>query len=111
VVGREHAEVHDLIGAGAAHEGREAGDEIGGAQLEVGGAVAPRGLDGQEDLAVWCQVEAVPGEGGAEEVAAELLSAVLALPPDGATGVEVEAVASGLLSAGEGAARGVAQSE
>ncbi len=48
----EDAQVENLIGARAAHESRQAGEQVGGAQLEVGRPVAPGGLDGEEHGAV-----------------------------------------------------------
>ena len=44
-------------------------------QEEVRGAITPRGLDLDEDPAVGAEADAVLGEWGAEEIAAELLQA------------------------------------
>ena len=86
-------------------------DQIRRAQLEVGGPVAPGCLDCEEYLSVRGEVEAIRRKRRSQEVAAELLAPVLALGSDGPTGVQIEAVASALVAAGEGPRCGVAKAK
>jgi hypothetical protein len=66
------------------------------------GAIAPDRLQLDEDAPVGPALDAVLGERGAEEVAAELLEAGAMVGRDPDVGVEVEAVTLGLARAAGG---------
>jgi hypothetical protein len=50
-VGGEDAVIEDEVLVGAGDEGGEALEELGGLEVEVGSAVIPRRLDGEDEAA------------------------------------------------------------
>jgi hypothetical protein len=98
----EEAVVHDQVDRGAGDDGRELLQEFDGLEEELRGAIAPDRLERDEDAPVGPELEAVLGERGAEEVAAELLEAGAIVRGDPDVGVEIEAIELGLTWAAGG---------
>ena len=94
--------IHEQVPRGAGHEGGQLLQEFDGLEEEMRGAIAPHGLECDEDAPVGAEAQAVLGERGAEEIAGELLEvgAIVGRDPD--VGVEVEAVELGLTRAAGG---------
>ena len=71
----EHAAIQNQVDREARDDGRELLQELEGLEEQVRRAIAPDRLERDEDAPVGPEVDAVLGERGAEEVAAELLEA------------------------------------
>ena len=69
----EDAVIQQQIHCGARNEGGELLEEFDGLEEEVRCAITPRGLELDEHAPVGAETDAVLGERGAEEIAAELL--------------------------------------
>src|SRR5262245_7333467 len=74
-----------------------------GREEQMRGAIAPHRLEVDEDASVRAELEAVLGERGAEQVAAELFKAGAIVGSAPAMGGEIEAIARGLARAARGA--------
>jgi hypothetical protein len=98
----EHAGRHDEGDRGAGDAGRELVQELDRLEAQLRGAIAPDGLQRDEDAAVGPELDAVLGERGAEEVAAERLEAGTIVRGDPDAGVEIEAIELGLTRAAGG---------
>ena len=94
--------VEQQVHPGTGDEGGQLLEELDRLEEEVGGAIAPDGLEFDEDAAVGAEAETVLGERGAEEIAAELLEAGAIVGGDPDVGVEGEAVEVGLAGAAGG---------
>jgi hypothetical protein len=94
--------IQEHVHRGAGNDGRKLLQEFDRLEEEVRRSIAPRRLECDEDAPVGAEAEAVLGERGAEEVAAELLEAgaIVRRHPD--VGVEVEAVELSLTRAAGG---------
>ena len=99
----EEAVVHDQVDRGAGNDRRELFQELDGLEEELRGAIAPDRLERDEDASVGPELDAVLGDRGAEEVAAELLEAGTIVGGDPDVGVEIEAIELGLTWAAGGA--------
>ncbi|HLB48349.1 MAG TPA: group II intron maturase-specific domain-containing protein [Anaerolineales bacterium] len=98
----EHAGRHDEGDRGAGEDGRELVQELDRLEEQMRGAIAPDGLQRDEDASVGPELDAVLGERGAEEVAAERLEAGTIGGGDPDVGVEIEAIELGLTRAAGG---------
>jgi hypothetical protein len=87
---------------GTGDEGRELLHELDRLEEEMGSAITPHGLEFDEDASVGTELDAVLGERGAEEVAAELFEAGAIIRGHPDVGVEVEAVELGLAGTARG---------
>jgi hypothetical protein len=98
----EDTVVQDQVDGGAGDDGRELLQEFDGLEEEARRAIAPLRLELDEDASVGTELDAVVGERGAEEVAAEAFEAgaIVGGHPD--IGVEIEAVELGLAGAAGG---------
>jgi len=94
--------IHDEVDRGAGDDRRELLQELDRLEEQMRGAIAPERLQRDEDATVGPEVEAVLGERGAEEVAAELLETGTIGGGDPDVGVEIEAVELGLARAAGG---------
>jgi hypothetical protein len=95
----EHAVIHDEVDRGAGDDRRELLQELDRLEEQMRGAIAPERLQRDEDASVDPELDAVLGERGAEEVAAELLETGTIGGGDPDVGVEIEAVELGLTRA------------
>ena len=68
----EDAVIREQVHRGARDDGRELLQEFDGLEEEVRGSIASHRLELNEDASIGAEAEAVLGERGAEEVAAEL---------------------------------------
>jgi hypothetical protein len=94
--------IEKQIRRGAGNEGGELLEEFDGLEEEVGCAITPRGLEFDEDAPVGAEPDAVLGEGGPEEIAAELLQAARLLGGTPDVGMQGEAVELFLTRAARG---------
>jgi hypothetical protein len=97
----EDAVVDEQVHGGAGDEGREPLHELDRLEQQLRGAIAPHRLELDEDAAVGA-ADAVLGERGAEEIAAELFEAGAIVGGNPDVGVEVEALGLGLARAAGG---------
>jgi hypothetical protein len=67
-VAGEHAVVARHVEAGRRDQGAEAGEELAGVHVGVGGAAAPERLEGDVDAAAGERRDGVVGEGRAQQV-------------------------------------------
>ena len=88
-------------------DGGELLQQLDRLEEEMGGAIAPHCLELDEDAAVGAELDAVLGERGAEEVAAEPFEAGAVVGGDPDIGVEIEAIELGLAGAAGGGVTGV----
>lgn len=100
--GREDAVVAEGVPAGARDEGGEAGEEGDWLEDEGPGAVGPGSGERELDPAVGAERDAVIGDRGAEEVAAQALEVGAVVAGDAGVGVKVEAVDAGVVGFGPG---------
>src|SRR3970282_1836169 len=98
----ENAVIHDESDRGGGDDGRELLQELDRLEEQMRGAIAPDGLQRDEDASVGPELDAVLGERGAEEVAGELLEAGTIVRGDPDVGVEIEAIELGLTRAAGG---------
>jgi hypothetical protein len=98
----EEAVIQEQVDCGAGNDDRELLHELDGLEEQVRSAIAPHRLEFDEDASVGAEEDAVLGERGAEEVAAELLKAGTIVGGNPEVGVEVEAVELGLARAARG---------
>jgi hypothetical protein len=98
----EDAVIQNQVDRGAGDDGRELCHELARLEEEMGGAIAPHRLEFDEDASVGTELDAVLGERGAEEVAAELFEAGAIVRGHPDVGVEVEAVELGLAGTARG---------
>jgi len=94
--------IHEQVHRRAGNEGGQLLHEFDGLEEEVRRAIAPHGLELDEDAPVGAEAEAVLGERGAQEIATELLEAGAIVEGDPDVGVEVEAVELSLARAAGG---------
>jgi hypothetical protein len=98
----ENAVIQDQVDRRPRDDGRELLQELDGLEEQVRRAIAPHRLELDEEASIGAEADAVLGERGAEEVAAELLEAGAIVWGDPDVGVEVEAVELGLARAAGG---------
>ena len=98
----EDAVIHKPVHRGVRNEGRQLLQEFEGLEEEVRHAIAPHRLEFDEDAPVGTEADAVLGERGAEEIAAELFEASAIVGGDPDVGVKVEAVELSLTRAAGG---------
>ena len=94
--------IHDEVDRGTGNDGRELLQDLDRLEEQMRGAIAPDGRQRDEDASVGPELDAVLGERGAEEVAAELLEAGTIVRGDPDVGVEIEAIELGLTRAAGG---------
>jgi hypothetical protein len=98
----ENAVIQNQVDRGARDDGRELLHELDRLEEQMRGAIAPDRLQRDADAPVGPELDAVLGERGTEEVAAELLEAGTIVGGDPDVGVEIEAVDLGLTRAAGG---------
>jgi hypothetical protein len=98
----EEAVKQNQVDRGSRDDGRELLQEFDGLEEEVRRAIAPHRLELDEEASIGAEAEAVLGERGAEEIAAELLEAGAIVGGDPDVGVEIEAIELGLTRAAGG---------
>ena len=86
----EHAVVWGEMGAGARHEGGEAGDKVDGVEHDMSGAVIEGVLESIHDLRAVIDREAFVREGRAGDVAAEAFEGVALMGSAARAGMEGE---------------------
>jgi len=91
MVAGEHAVIAGHVEAGRRDQGAEAGEELVGVHVGVGGAAAPGRLEGDTDAAAGERRDGVVGEGRAQEVAADSLELLAVAAVGGGRGVEIHA--------------------
>jgi hypothetical protein len=91
MVAGEHAVVAGHVEAGRRNQGAEAGEELVGVHVGVGGAAAPGRLERDADAAAGERRDGVVGEGRAQEVAADSLELLAVAAVGGGRGVEIHA--------------------
>ncbi len=94
--------VEDEVDAGARSQGGELFEELQGFEEQVARAVGPLALQLQQDAAVGRELEAVLGDRGSEQIAAELLEAGAVFCRHGQAHVEIEALEVGAAGPGRG---------
>jgi hypothetical protein len=91
MVAGEHAVIARHVEAGRRNQGAEAGEELVGVHVGVGGAAAPGRLERDTDAAAGERRDGVMGEGRAQEVAADSLELLAVAAVGGGRGVEIHA--------------------
>ena len=79
------------VEAGRRDQGAEAGEELVGVRVGVGGAAAPGRLEGDADAAAGERRDGVVGEGRAQQIAADSLELLAVAAVGGGRGVEIHA--------------------
>jgi hypothetical protein len=91
--------IQNQVDRGPGNDGRQLLHELDRLEEQMRGTIAPHRLEFDEDAPVGAEADAVLGEWGPEEVAAELLKAGAIVGGNPDVGVEVEAVEVGLTRA------------
>jgi len=90
-VAGEHAVIAGHVEAGRRDQGAEAGEELVGVHVGVGGAAAPGRLERDADAVAGERGDGVVGEGRAQQVAADSLELLAVATVGGGRGVEIHA--------------------